>query len=134
MSACTSCGSHAVLQGVCASCGARSQRAYSRGTAPYQKKSATSKAGAEHAAAKVGKQEQAILDWLLTRGTYGATRKEIAAALGFPEASVDARIGTLRSAGLVRDAGKRPGPFGVANAVVVAVAADAPATVQEALL
>ena len=68
---------------------------------PYARESDTSLEAAEQARAFVGPQGLTVLAWLVSRGAYGGTQREAAAALGIGRPSICARVHALEQTGQV---------------------------------
>lgn len=61
----------------------------------FQRGSPTSKAQAQRVARSSNRQREAVRAFIAQQGSYGATQREIAAALGIPRASVCPRVREL---------------------------------------
>lgn len=109
---CPRCNSGAVVSGACASCGygvSYGPRRRTTGSAPYQRRSATSRAGAVAVAPKVSSQTGRIVAWLQEHGS--ATRMEIKVGTGLEVNVVTARVNAAlypkKGPRLLRSAGTR---------------------------
>lgn len=77
---------------------------------PFESGSDTSRDAAERAKGFVGRQGRLVLDWITDQGNYGATQKEVSAALAIDRASVCARVHALDKRGdLLKTTERREG-------------------------
>lgn len=81
------------------------QSPYPGGLPGHAKGSKTSRAAAEGIMSDAGRLKRLVYDFLLTKGEYGATAGEIAAALKIWDYSAAPRITELQRSGLVVDSG-----------------------------
>lgn len=89
---------------------------------PFQQGSDTSKEAALSMVEHAPTVRERMLAWLIERGTRGATRDEIEAALGLRMQTVNGRIAELKAAGLIRESdAKRPTRSGRLAHVFIAV-------------
>lgn len=77
---------------------------------PYRWKSATSKAAAERVRPHVGNHERDVYNAIVAAGARGATRKELAATIGWAEHQqnrITGRVYSLIEKGVVRETDER---------------------------
>jgi predicted transcriptional regulator len=70
---------------------------------PYQKQSATSREAAESSRSRAGSDRTKIIQFLHSKGNYGATCDELEIALNLTHQTASARIADLKRLGIIQE-------------------------------